>query len=152
MAQSLRIPVVPVASLDLVAYPLRFASRAIAAVLDARRREVFYAMYVPVPGGVQRVSEYEVGSPDDLACELSARGDEVLLAGEGAVLHRDRFAGLDRVELTGPGLSWPDASSLLELAAARYQREEFCAASEVAPMYLRKSDAEIELERVASVT
>lgn len=152
MAQALRIPVVPVASLDLVAYPLRFATRPIAAVLDARRHEVFYAMYVPVPGGVQRVSGYEVGSPDDLACELSAHGDEVLLAGEGALLHRDELASLERVELAGPGRSWPDAAALLELAAARYQREEFCPPSDVAPMYLRKSDAEIELERLTGVT
>ncbi|MBV8951926.1 MAG: tRNA (adenosine(37)-N6)-threonylcarbamoyltransferase complex dimerization subunit type 1 TsaB, partial [Actinobacteria bacterium] len=147
MAQGLRIPVVCVPSLDLLAYPLRSTQRVVAAVLDARRHEVYFALYLPVPGGVQRVSGYEIGSPDDLVGELAARADEVLLAGEGALLYRDRFATLDRAELAGPGFAWPRAAALLELATARYEREDFCSPSEVQPMYLRKSDAEIETER-----
>src|SRR5206468_9108594 len=66
MAQALRIPVVGIPSLDLVAYPLRHSERGIVAVLDARRREVFDAAYRPVPGGLQRVSEYQVRSPAEL--------------------------------------------------------------------------------------
>jgi tRNA threonylcarbamoyladenosine biosynthesis protein TsaB len=147
MAQALRIPAVCVPSLDLVAYPLRHTQRLIAAVLDARRREVFYALYRPVPGGVQRVSDYEVNAPDDLVGELEARGDEVLLAGEGALMYRDRFASLERAELAGPGSAFPRAAALLDLATSRFQREEFCVPSEVRPMYLRQSDAEIEWER-----
>lgn len=147
MAQALRIPAVCVPSLDLVAYPLRHTQRLIAAVLDARRREVFYALYLPVPGGVQRVSDYEVNAPDDLVGELEARGDEVLLAGEGALMYRDRFAALERAELAGPGSAFPRAAALLDLATGRFRREEFCVPSEVRPMYLRQSDAEIEWER-----
>ncbi len=147
MAQGLRIPVVCVPSLDLVAYPLRYTQRLVAAVLEARRHEVYYALYLPVPGGVQRVSGYEIGSPDDLVGELEARGDEVLIAGEGALRSREQFASLDRAELAGTGFAWPRAAALLELASARYEREEFCSPSDVQPMYLRKSDAEIESER-----
>jgi tRNA threonylcarbamoyladenosine biosynthesis protein TsaB len=149
MAQGLRIPVVSVPSLDLVAYPLRHTQRLVAAVVDARRREVFYALYLPVPGGLQRVSDYDVGTPDDLVGELAARGDEVLIAGEGTLRYRDHFCELDRAELAGPGFAWPRATSLVELAVPRYQREEFTSPSEVKPMYLRKSDAEIESERNA---
>jgi tRNA threonylcarbamoyladenosine biosynthesis protein TsaB len=136
-----------VPSLDLVAYPLRYTPRLVTAVLDARRHEVFYALYLSVPGGLQRVSGYEVGTPDDLVGELAARGGEVLVAGEGALRYRDHFNALDHSELVGPGFAWPRAASLLELASARYEREDFCLPSEVQPMYLRKSDAEIETER-----
>jgi hypothetical protein len=38
-------------------------------------------------------------------------------------------------------------AALSELAAARYQREEFCAPDDVVPMYLRKSDAELAWDR-----
>lgn len=147
MAQALRVPVIGVPSLDLVAYPLRYATRLVVAVIDARRREVFYALYRPVPGGVQRVSGYEVGSPDDLASELAASGDEALLAGDGALLYRDRFEAVGRVELAGPAASSPSAAALVELATARYEREEFCAPRELQPLYLRRSDAEIEWDR-----
>jgi tRNA threonylcarbamoyladenosine biosynthesis protein TsaB len=147
MAQALRVPVVGISSLDLIAYPLRHAPRVIVALLDARRGEVFHARYRPVPGGVQRVSEYAVGSPDDLVADLLAAGDEVLLAGDGALRYRDAFAGVDRAEEAGPSFAAPSSTALLELAAARIEREEFSSAWEVQPLYLRQSDAEIEWER-----
>jgi tRNA threonylcarbamoyladenosine biosynthesis protein TsaB len=146
MASALRIPVIAVPSLDLLAFELRFACRLVVPVVDARRNEVFFAIYRPVPGGVQRVSRYEVGAPDDVANELSARGQDALLIGDGALLHRERFYDLDKVDFGTPGLAYPSAAALVELATAKYQREEFVPPSEVAPMYLRKSDAEINWE------
>jgi tRNA threonylcarbamoyladenosine biosynthesis protein TsaB len=143
IAQCLSIPVVAVPSLDLVAYPLRHTMRLVVAVTDARRHEVFYACYRPVPGGVQRITDYAVGPFDAVAGELTARGEEVLLAGDGALLHRDAFAGLDHVELAGPGAAFPSAAALVELASARIEREEFESAFDVHPLYLRRSDAEI---------
>ena len=53
MAQALRIPVVGIGTLDLVAYPLRHTRRDVVAVVDAKRREVFWARYRPVPGGLE---------------------------------------------------------------------------------------------------
>jgi len=150
MASALRIPVVGIPSLDLVAYPLRHATRTIAAVLDARRHEVFWALYEPVPGGIQRVSEYEVGSPDTLGADLTARPGDHLVAGSGALAYADLFEPLDHVELAGPSHAGPDATALVELAAARLEREEFSRPSEVRPLYLRRSDAEINWGRAAS--
>ena len=147
MAQALRVPVVGIPSLDLIAYPLRHADRRIVAVLDARRGEGFHATYQPVPGGVQRVSDYEVVSPDDLVADLVAAGDEVLLAGDGALRYREAFGGVDRAEQAGSSFAAPSSNALLELAAARMEREEFSSAWDVQPLYLRQSDAEIEWER-----
>jgi tRNA threonylcarbamoyladenosine biosynthesis protein TsaB len=147
MAQALRVPVVGIPSLDLVAYPLRHVDRRIVAVLDARRGEVFHARYQPVPGGVQRVSDYEVVSPDELVADLVAAGDEVLLAGDGALRYREPFGGVDRAEQAGSSFAAPSSTALLELAAARMEREEFSSAWEVQPLYLRQSDAEIEWGR-----
>ncbi len=147
MAQTLQIPVVGVPSLDLVAYPLRYSHRLLVIVLDARRHEVFHARYRPVPGGVQRVSEYGVGTPAELIADLAASDDDVLLAGDGVARYAAEFAALDHVELAGPEFSWPSAAALVELAAARVQREEFETPWDVHPMYLRKSDAEIAWDR-----
>jgi tRNA threonylcarbamoyladenosine biosynthesis protein TsaB len=143
MAQTLRVPVVAVPSPDLVAYPLRHAGRLIAVVLDARRREVFHAQYRPVPGGVQRVSEYAVGAAADVVAELAAGGDEVLLAGDGVEANRDEFAALDRAEDAGPEFERPSATALVELATGRVEREEFSSSWAVQPLYLRASDAEL---------
>jgi len=148
LAQSLRVPVIAVPSLDLLAYPLRYARRLVVATIDARRNELYWAVYRQVPGGVQRVSDYELGTPDDLVAELEARGEDALLCGDGSLRFTDAFEPLGgRVELAGPAHASPSLSALAELARARYEREDFCAPSEVLPMYLRKSDAEIAWDR-----
>ena len=147
MAQVLRIPVVGVPSLDLVAYPLRHANRLVVAVLDARRREVFHARYRPVPGGVQRVTDYDVGSASDLVADLVAAGEDVLLAGDGALRYQDEFADIDRAEPAGPSFAYPSGAALVELVTARMEREDFSSPWDVHPLYLRRSDAEIEWAR-----
>jgi tRNA threonylcarbamoyladenosine biosynthesis protein TsaB len=148
LAQSLRVPVIPIPSLDLLAYPLRYSRRLVVATIDARRHELYWAIYRQVPGGVQRVSEYELGTPDDLVAELEARGEDALVCGDGSLRFADAFVPLGRrVELAGPAHASPSLSALAELASARYEREDFCAPSEVLPMYLRRSDAELAWNR-----
>jgi tRNA threonylcarbamoyladenosine biosynthesis protein TsaB len=143
MAQALRIPLIAVPSLDLLAFEARYTDRLVVPVLDARRGEVFYSTYRQVPGGVQRLSDYEIGTPDDLAAELSAKGEEVLLLGDGALRYRDEFYDLDHSEFGPPGLCYPSPSALVELARAKFQREDFCHPRQVHPLYLRLSDAEM---------
>ncbi len=147
MAQALRIPLIAVPSLDLLAFEMRYTDRLIVPVLDARRGEVCYATYRQVPGGVQRLSEYEIGSPGDLAAELSAKGEEVLLLGDGALRYRDSFSDLERSEFGPPGMCYPSPSALVELARAKFQREDFCHPRQVHPLYLRVSDAEMNWAR-----
>jgi len=147
MAQALRIPVVGVPSLDLVASPLRHSGRTIVAVLDARRREVFAARYQPVPGGVQRISEYGVHAPAELVADLLADVTQhphgLLLAGDGVARFPDEFAALDHAEVAGPEYAAPSVAALVALATARAEREEFELPGELRPLYLRQSDAEI---------
>jgi tRNA threonylcarbamoyladenosine biosynthesis protein TsaB len=147
LAQALRVPMIPIPSLDLLAYPLRHAHGLVVATIDARRNELYYALYRTVPGGVQRASDYEVGAPDDLVAELEARGEEALLCGDGALRFAKAFAEVKRTEIAGPAHAAPSLAALSELAVARYQREEFCPADEVLPLYLRKSDAELAWDR-----
>lgn len=147
LAHTLRVPVIPISSLDLLAYPLRWTSDLVVATIDARRAELYYAIYRPVPGGLQRESDYELATPDDLAAELAARGEEALLCGDGVLAFPEAFADLDHVTVASPFQAAPDLAALAELAVARFEREQFCSAEEVLPMYLRRSDAEIMWDR-----
>src|SRR5690606_21808563 len=45
LAYALNVPMVGVSSLDLLAFPMRWSTRLIVAVIDARRGEVFHAQY-----------------------------------------------------------------------------------------------------------
>jgi tRNA threonylcarbamoyladenosine biosynthesis protein TsaB len=143
MAQALRIPLIGVPSLDLLAFEVRYTDRLVVPALDAKRGEVFYATYRQVPGGVQRLSDYEVGAPADVCGDLMARGEEVLLLGDGALRYRDDFLELERAEFGPPSLSYPSVSALVELTRAKFQREDFSQPRDVHPLYLRLSDAEM---------
>lgn len=140
-AFALGVPMIGVSSLDLLAFSVRHSTKLIAAAIDARRGEVFYAFYRQVPGGVQRVTEPVVANPEDLASELLARGEDSLLIGDGALRYKQCFDGLQGVESADSGLAHPTASSLVQLAHAKALREEFVPASELEPEYLRMPDA-----------
>ncbi|MBW3610120.1 MAG: tRNA (adenosine(37)-N6)-threonylcarbamoyltransferase complex dimerization subunit type 1 TsaB [Actinobacteria bacterium] len=143
MALALRVPVIGVSSLDLLAFPVRWTHRRIVSVVDARRGEVFYGFYRQVPGGVQRLSEHRIGDPEELCSEILATGDECLAVGDGALRYAEQLQELTRVVVGDAGLAYPSAGSLVQLAHARALREEFINSWELAPVYLRKADAEI---------
>lgn len=143
IAHALRIPMIGVTSLDLVAFPVRFTNRLIVAALDARRGEIFYAFYRQVPGGIQRITEPAVGSPDDLASEIIARAEDCLMVGDGALRYHDMFSGLSKVELAEQNLAYPTATALVQLAHAKALREEWVNSWDLEPLYLRSPDAEI---------
>jgi len=148
LAQALGVPILQITSLDALATTQRFTNRLIAAVVDGRRGEVFSALYRPVPGGVLRITEPVVQTPEHLAAELHALADDVLAVGDGAILYRDELlrerGGL---EFASAAVAHPDAAVLVELAAPRFVREEHDRLTDVVPMYLRKSDAEIAWDR-----
>jgi tRNA threonylcarbamoyladenosine biosynthesis protein TsaB len=143
MAHALRVPMIGVASLDLVAFPVRWTPRLIVAAIDARRSELFTAAYRQVPGGIQRLDEYRVSTPDDLAGDIEATGEDVLLVGDGALRYQEAFADVAGLELGDQGLAHPSAASLVQLAHARALREDFVPPWELQPLYLRRPDAEI---------
>jgi tRNA threonylcarbamoyladenosine biosynthesis protein TsaB len=143
LAHARRVPVVGIPSLDLLAFPVRHTARTIVCCIDARRGEVFHATYRQSPGGVQRLTEPAVSTPDDLVSDLLASHDELLLVGDGALRYREAFDAITRVEVADHGLAHPLASSLVELAHAKALREDFVAPQDLAPLYLRKPDAEI---------
>ena len=136
LAASTGLPLTGVCTLDAVAAGLRESDdgRECLAVLDARRGEVFAALYAPT--GV-RVWEPFVAPPDELAERLVERPAPPLAGGPGAV----RF----RAELARCGADVPDDPDPVHRVAARH----LCALAAGAdtdgalePIYLRPPDAE----------
>jgi tRNA threonylcarbamoyladenosine biosynthesis protein TsaB len=143
VAHSLGVPMIGVPSLDLVAFGVRFTQRRIVAALDARRGEVFHASYRYSPGGLQRIDDHQVNSPEELASDLVAWGEDCLVVGDGALRHGDLFRDLSGIEVAEQGHAYPSASSLVQLAHAQALREQWVQPTEIRPLYLRKPDAEI---------
>lgn len=143
LAHALRVPMVGLESLDLVAFPVRYTDRMVAAILDARRGEVYSAYYRAVPAGIQRVSEPCIGPIDDLIADLMAKGEDVLAVGSGAMCHAEALKRLGGVEVD-TAHPFPSAASLLTLAHAKAMREEFVQPWDIRPIYLRPAVAGAE--------
>jgi tRNA threonylcarbamoyladenosine biosynthesis protein TsaB len=148
MAQALSIPVIGMASLDVIAFSVRYCRRLICAAIDAKRGEVFYALYRPVPGGVTRQTDYEAVPPSRLAAELEAIREDILVVGNGALVYRRALeeAG-SHLEFASAAHAFSAAPALVELAVPRFQREDFDRLFDLKPIYLRKSDAEINWDK-----
>jgi tRNA threonylcarbamoyladenosine biosynthesis protein TsaB len=150
LAQVLGVPIAGVGSLEVLAHGVREARRRIAAVIDGRRGEVFFAVYRSEPAGMILESEPTVASPARLVSELEALPGEVLAVGNGAILYHDEIAELGpRVEFASPTNGHPKAAGLVELAASRLLRDDHDLPVDVVPIYLRKSDAEIAWDQRA---
>lgn len=149
LAQALSLPIVGLASLDLVAYEVRYSPKTICAVLDARRNQVFHAFYRSSPGGIQRMSDYRLETPQRLAIGLESRPEEVLLVGNGALAYEQVFVDIGPVvELGTMQHAFPTASALVELALPRMVREDFDPLYDVKPLYLRHSARQIRWETI----
>ncbi len=148
IAQALRVPMIGISSLDLLAFPCRHTDRVVVPVIDARKGEVFYAMYRQVPGGLQQVAPPQVGSVDDLIADLLARSQDVLCVGDGALRYREEI--LDGFHCEIGGVAHPSAAPLVQLAHARALREDWVNAWEIEPIYLRAPDAKINWSTRAS--
>ena len=153
LAQALSVPIVGLASLDLLAYDVRYSPKTICAVLDARRHEVFHAFYRSSPGGIQRMTDYRVERPERLAIGIDSRPEEVLIVGNGMLVYRGVFEDLGPMaELGTTSNAFPSATSLVELAVPRMFREEFDSIDDLTPLYLRRSAGRIQWDRIAGRT
>ena len=139
LAQALRIPMIGITSLDLLAFPCRHTDKVVVPVIDARKGEVFWAMYRTVPGGIQQVSPPTVGPVDELVGDLLARSQDVLCVGDGAERYRDEIIDGYRCEIAAP--VHPPVGALVQLAHSRALREEWMRPGEIEPVYLRAPDA-----------
>lgn len=135
LGQALRIPVHGASSLEALAVGgvlARDDGERVAAVIDARRREVFAAVYAEGPdGALTEVVPPAAWAPDDFAAAAAAEGP-VVLVGDGA--------GLVPV---APGLRVAPGDVAHRISAlSLVQRVRATGPLPVEPAYLRLPDAE----------
>ena len=144
IATALGVPMLTVSSLDVVAYALRWHVGTVAAVLDARRAEVF-ARTFRCDGSAEPepVDDARAVAPERLVDDLAAAATApVLCAGTGTAVYAPLFdaAGLRCADAS---FAHPDPDAVLDLAFARFAQDAAVPPYAVAPVYLRRSDAEI---------
>lgn len=143
LAWALEIPVVGVCSLDVVAMNASMSHDTVAVALDARRGEVYWALYRTADSVFPvRVSDPTVGTPDDLAVHLADRAEDVVCVGSGFHRYAEVFDA-PWMQVLGAEHALPSADNVVRLGVARAGHDDEPSGRTVEPIYLRAPDAEI---------
>ena len=137
-------PCVPVSTLEAMAWPLAHLEGIIACAMDARRRQIYNAVFLAEGGSLTRLREDRAISLEDAAADLSEMDGPMFLVGDGARLCFDFLTerGVD-CQLAPAHLRLQSAVGV-GIAACRRWPGEAVSAQELAPVYLRLSQAERE--------
>lgn len=148
LALALNIPVVGVPTLDVMAYALRHTSYKICPIMDARRNQVYTALYRWENKDLLRLSEYQGIDLDQLLSELSSQNEKVIFLGDAVWQYQSHIEDKlgDKAEFVPSYMNLQRAGILVELAGQEFQKGHAVPASDFVPMYLRKSQAERERE------
>ncbi len=135
-------PLVMVPTLEAFARSFPFSKHPVCVMLDARRGEVYAAVFQWDKGFVKLLDEVSA-SPEDLFRDVDS---PVVLAGEGAQVYRDRLLALlgERAMFAPLETMVPSPANVAILGLEKALQGEFTDASAAEPFYIRKSEAEVK--------
>jgi len=143
LAFSLGVPVAGVPTLDALAGNVPYACTQVCPVLDARKKEVYAALFRGNgEGQLEKVSGDWVLPPEDLCRRLA---EKTLLLGNAVEIYGELFRarlGEDAL-FAPPELSVPRAAIVARLSVPAFREERTLDVSSFTPLYVRRSEAEI---------
>ncbi len=145
LSYSTGIPVVAVPTLEALAWNFPRFHHPVCPMLDARKKEVYAALFDTSAGDIKRLVAETSIRPSGLADILRGHGT-VMLLGQGAGLYRNFFAealGAGAV-FAPPHLMAPLPSAVAELGLRKAMKGEYSVPETLVPFYIRKSEAELK--------
>ncbi len=142
------LPCMAISTLEAMAYNLTMTDCIVCAVMDARRNQVYNAMFRIRFGEVERLCEDRAIAIEDLKKEIGEKysGERVILVGDGSTITMREVMDLPMaVEMAEESLRYQRASSVAAATMKRLSAEEKpLTAAQLLPSYLRLSQAERE--------
>lgn len=144
----LKKPIVPVPTLEGLAYQLAEAEGVICPIMDARRNQVYTGVYKVENGELQILQTQMAEDIHVLLQNLSKYQEKIHFLGDGVPVYQDVI----REEFTGTYDFAPvhqarqSAAAVAVLGSIYYRQGKIEDAAEHKPIYLRKSQAERERE------
>lgn len=142
-------PCAPVSSLEALAHNLLYADGVICPVMNARRGQLYNALFLCENGALKRICEDRLLSVYDLEEELRKYADKkIYLCGDGYSIAKEAFTKIDTEDT--PLIHQYQSAYSVALCALEAARQELLTTDiELSPVYLRASQAERErLERL----
>ncbi len=143
MAYASDKPCIAVSTLESMAYNLLGGHAVVCACMDARRQQVYNAVFRVDGEKITRLCDDRAISVADLLEELGDYDEEIVLVGDGAALV---YASADNehIKLAPESTRYQRASSTAAAALEAYKRGEVISPAALMPSYLRLSQAERE--------
>lgn len=138
LAMGAEKPVCAVSTLEAAAYNFVGIDGVICACMDARRKQVYNALFRSENGVITRLCEDRAISLEELSGELSAFGEKIFIVGDGAKLTDDFTEG--KYTLSPPLLRYQRGSGVCFAA----ENAPAVDAASLMPKYLRLAQAERE--------
>lgn len=145
LAMGGRKPLVTVPTLEAIASLFPYSNALVAPMLDARRQEVYWALFDTREGRPVRLHPEAATSPEAMLESIGHLDQPVLFVGEGAEKYRALLLarGEGRALFPPKALQFPSAAGVAELGLARLKEGETHPPEEATPFYLRASTAEL---------
>lgn len=141
----LELPCVPVSTLESMAFSHTDFDGTVCCCMDARREQVYNAVFRICHGAVTRLREDRAISLAELEADLQTLSGPILLVGDGALLCFGHLSGrMPDILLAPEHLRQQRASGTALAAWQAALRGEQCSAALPLPNYLRLSQAERE--------
>ena len=130
---------VTVSTLETLAARLPFAHVPVCTVLDARKREVYAALYDTKTGVPVELAPPRAIAPAQLAEERA--NAPTIFTGDGATAYRELLAGDPAAQFAPLPCARPDAGTIGWLALSKLENGQTADLDSVEPEYLRSPDA-----------
>ncbi|MGB8656768.1 MAG: tRNA (adenosine(37)-N6)-threonylcarbamoyltransferase complex dimerization subunit type 1 TsaB [Candidatus Zixiibacteriota bacterium] len=140
-------PLASVCSLDALASLSLYSRYPVAPLLDAKKGQVYAAIYDTGAGDVKRESEYLVTEIEELAGRISK---ETLFVGPGARLYQKKLTDLLGAEafFALNEQSLPSGASVARMGGKRLTLGQTENITNLEPFYIRMSEAELKFKNV----
>lgn len=149
LAHGAGLPVTPISTLEGLAWNLAGFGGRVCPIMDARRDQVYTALFDCVQELPQRLMEDCALSIDALAERLKEQGEPIWFVGDGIPRFREvleeKMGQLAHFPMKH--LWYQRAASLGMAALAGQEHNESCSYQEAQPQYLRKTEAERNHEK-----
>jgi len=149
-------PLIPVPTVDALAYNLYGTEKIICPMMDARKSQVYTGLYTFVPTSSEGTMEQKftmktiesqtVLGIEEIADKINEIGKPVVLLGDGIPVYHDKLEKLLKVPFSVANLNQnrQSAAAVAALAMTIYEDGGAISGMEFAPDYLRQSQAERE--------
>jgi len=136
-----KIPLIGVASLDVLAAGLPYTSHPICPILDAKQRNIYTALYGVEAGQPTRRTDYLLGPLQQV---LPAMEEPVVVLGDGIGVYREQIlARCPRAEFAASECWFPRAATLARLGRERFLQGHRDDPRRLVPLYLYPQDCQI---------